>query len=88
MSPYANGSYTYMAEPAAAGYCELYGTGTWYDIYGLYGGDVRVFLYLENGNYVKMYDIVVTPDPASLNGTMVSFSYEIQTGGLTLFTSN
>ncbi|MCD4775086.1 MAG: hypothetical protein K8S15_03430 [Candidatus Aegiribacteria sp.] len=88
LSPFGNGNYTYMAEPDNAGYCELYGTGTWYDNYGLYGGDVRVFLYLENGHYVKMYDIVITPDPATANGTMVSFSYEIQTDGLTLFTSN
>ncbi len=85
---FGNGAETHMAEPAAAGYCELYPAGEWFVNYGLYTGDVRVFLYLENGHYVKMYNIVVTPDPATLNGTMVSFSYEIQTGGLTLFTSN
>ncbi|NOQ21309.1 MAG: hypothetical protein GQ565_01490 [Candidatus Aegiribacteria sp.] len=88
LSPYGNGNTTHMAEPAAAGYCELYGTGSWYPNYGLYAGDVRVFLHLQNGHYVKMYNIVVTPDPATTNGTMVSFSYEIQTDGLTLFTSN
>lgn len=88
LAPFGTGNYTWMAEPDNIGYCELYGTGTWYDNYGIYGGDVRVFLYLSNGHYVKMYDIVVTPDPASANGTMVSFSYEIQTNGLTLFSSN
>jgi len=83
---FGNGAETWMAEPDNAGYCELYGTGDWYYNYGLYAGDTSLFLYLENGNYVKMYDVVVTPDPDSQNGTMVSFSYQIQTGGLTLFT--
>jgi len=88
---FGNGNTTWMAEPVAAGYCEAFVTGgsapwSFYD-YGLYSGDVRVFLHLENGNYVKMYNIAVAADPASDHGTMVSFSYEIQTNGLTLFTS-
>lgn len=89
LAPFGNGNTTYMAEPPSSGYyCELYGTGTWYPNYGIYSGDVRVYLHLENGNYVKMYNMVVTPDSQSDHGTMLSFSYEIQTGGLTVFTDN
>ncbi|MCK4806099.1 MAG: hypothetical protein KAT09_00560 [Candidatus Aegiribacteria sp.] len=87
-APFGTGKTTYMAEPDNTGYCDLYPTGTWHSAYSLNAGDVRVFLYLENGHYVKMYNIVVTEDTETANGTKVSFSYEIQTGGLTLFTSN
>jgi len=78
-----------MHEPVQAGYCDIYPTGTWYsESYRLLTSDDRVFLYLYDGAYAKIYDLSVTPDPDTNNGTIVSFKYEIQTGGLTLFTSN
>lgn len=86
---YGNGRQTYMFEPENAGYCNVYGSGTWYsESYKLLAGDERVYLYLHTGDYVKIYDLNVQPDVTE-HGTTVSFSYEIQTlTGLTLFTSN
>lgn len=87
---FGNGSATWMADPSSTSstYCNAYPNGSWYYNYGLLTSDERVYCYLSNGNYAKMYDLSIAADPNSANGTMVSFSYEIQTGGLTLFTSN
>lgn len=53
---------------------------------------IFVELVYDNSNnaYAKMYDIQITAEPTSNNGTEVSFMYEYQnnTLGLTLFTSN
>ena len=86
---YGNGHQTYMYEPQHAGYCDVYGTGTWFgQSYQLYTSDERVFLYLYDGYYVKMYDLNIQSDVTE-HGTKVSFKYEIQNiSGLTLFTSN
>jgi hypothetical protein len=87
---YGNGHQTYFYEPQNAGYCPVYGSGTWYgQSYELYTSDDRVFCYLYDGLYAKIYDLDVQQDPDSQNGTMVSFSYEIQLlDGVTVFTDN
>lgn len=91
---FGNGKQTYMSEPDNNSYCEEYpGSGWFSESYRLYTDDERVYLSLpfnsgEYYHYVKMYNVVVAPDPATTNGTMVSFSYEYQTiKNLTLFTS-
>lgn len=85
---FGNGHQTYMQEPAQAGYCMVYPNGTWYgDDYQLFTSDDRVFCYLYDGLYAKIYDLEISPDPDSNNGTIVSFSYEIQLlDGVTVFT--
>ncbi len=91
---FGNGNQTYMYEPVNNSYCEEYSSGNWFgQSYELYTSDQRVFLArpINSGeyyHYVKMYNVVVAPDPATENGTMVSFSYEYQTiADLTLFSS-
>lgn len=85
---YGNGNPTYMQVPSQAGYCSEYPSGTWFgQDYQLYTTDDRVFCYLYDGLYAKIYDLEIAPDPDSNNGTMVSFSYEIQMlDGVTVFT--
>ena len=62
--------------------------------YELYTSDSAVFIELPyntgNSAYVKMYELQITAEPTSNNGTEVSFRYEYQpnTHGFTLFTSN
>jgi len=92
---YGNGRQSYMFEPAQAGYCDVWTTSTsgpsgpWFSqSYMLYTSDARVFVYLYDGYYAKIYNLSISADPNTANGTIVSFSYEIQTiAGLTLFTS-
>ena len=83
---YGNGNKTLMQEPTAATYCDP--TGTWYDqSYQLYTTDERVYCKLYDGYYAKIYDLAITPDSDSENGTEVSFSYEVQLiKRVTLFT--
>lgn len=91
---FGNGNPTYMADPAGAyGYCNQYGTGTWYESYQLYASDSAVFCALPFSGgevfYVKMVNLAIAPEPLSQNGTMVSFQYEYQTmADVTVFTSN
>jgi len=86
---YGNGHQSYMLESSQAGYCTAYPSGQWYgESFRLYTSDDRVFVYLYDGLYAKIYNLSITADPASAHGTIVSFSYEIQLiAGLTLFTS-
>lgn len=83
---YGNGNQTYMQEPIAAGYADP--NGTWFgESYRLFTTDDRVFCRLFDGLYAKIYNLSVTADPASANGTIVSFSYEIQLlDGVSVFT--
>lgn len=89
---YDNGNQSYFQEPVVWGNCDP--SGTWLnESYELYTSDSVVFVRLpfSNGNaYVKMYNLSVTADPNTANGTIVSFSYEYQphTLGLCVFTSN
>ena len=85
---YGNGNQTYIQIPDQAGYCNVYPNGTWYgQDFEIYTSDERLFCYLYDGLYAKIYNLEVAPDPDSPNGTMVSFSYEIQLlDGVTVFT--
>ncbi|MCD4706110.1 MAG: hypothetical protein K8S62_00035 [Candidatus Sabulitectum sp.] len=93
--PFGNGNQSYFQEPASGVYGSCDPDGTWLgSSYELYTSDHVVFIKLPfvggSNAYVKMYGLTVVPDPATANGTMVSFSYEYQPNdlGLTLFTSN
>lgn len=88
MPPFGNGNETFMSAPLAEGYCPEYPEGEWLTDYALSVSDNRVFLYLFDGSYVKMFDLVLFPDTAGEFGTGLSFEYEIQMNGLTLFTDN
>ncbi len=91
---FGNGNPTYMADPAGTyGYCNQYGTGSWYESYRLYESDSAVFCALPytGGDvvYVKMYGLAITPEQSSNNGTEVAFMYEYQPmANITVFTSN
>lgn len=87
------GNQSFFQKPVASGYCDP--NGTWYSTsYRLLATDSVVFVELpfnsSSSAYIKMYDLSVTPDPDSNNGTMVSFKYEYQSEvlGLTVFTSS
>lgn len=90
--PFASGSESHFQEAGSVfTYCDP--DGSWNETnLPLYTTDSVVFVKLpfESGNpaYVKMYGLTITPDPASDNGTSVSFSYEYQPVdyGFTLFT--
>lgn len=90
---FGNGKTCYFQEPGTTyGSCD---PNSWIpNSYILYTGDSVVFVKLpyDGGDnaYVKMYGLSVTADPATTNGTIVSFSYEYQPKelGLTVFTSN
>lgn len=86
---YGNGNPTSLSYGSSASYCDPVGSGGWNSSSAqVHTTTARMFCYLYDGLYAKMYNIVVAPDPDSNNGTMVSFSYEIQLiPGLTLFTS-
>lgn len=93
--PYGNGYTTYLTDPALTGYgwCNPYPGGTWWENYPLNPNDQAVFCALEFSGgdyiYVKMYNLVISPDPDSPRGTEVAFSYEYQTmPNITVFTSN
>lgn len=88
MPPFGSGNETFMAAPLTEGYCLEYPEGEWFTDYALTVNNRRVFLYLSDGSYVKMFDLVLFPDTSSTFGTSLSFVYEIQTEGLTLFTDN
>ncbi|MFO8184574.1 MAG: hypothetical protein R6U39_10435 [Candidatus Aegiribacteria sp.] len=88
MPPFGSGNVTFMAAPLAETYCLEYPEGEWYTDYPLTVNEGRVFLYLSDGSYVKMFDLVLLPDTSSTLGTSLDFRYEIQTEGLTLFTDN
>ncbi len=91
---FGNGNQAYFQVPAETGYGFCEPSGTWFnESYILYTSDSVVFVRLPfSGNtnaYVKMYNLSVTPDPNTDNGTIVSFSYEYQPDdrGLTVFSS-
>lgn len=95
---FATGIQSYFQEPVGNGYCELHGTGTWYNTsYELGSSDDVVFVALTDGSnningYAKMRGISVVGS-TTVHGTEVTFSYEIQVaqqgaGYLTVFTSS
>lgn len=90
---YGNGNQAYFQEPVTWGNCDP--NGVWLsESYELYTSDSVVFVKLPYNTgtnaYAKMYNLSVTEDPNTNNGTIVSFSYEYQSNdmGLTVFTSS
>lgn len=91
---FGNGNKTYFQEPQPGifVYCEP--DGDWIGTEYLPGSqDQVVFLKLPyvggSAAYVKVMALTIAPEPASVNGTMVSFRYEYQSQdlGLCLFTN-
>jgi len=87
--PFESGNETFLGFSTYTSYCPEYGSGGWQDSLEVDVDDRRVFLYLSDGSYVKMYDITLGSYPAgraNLAGTVITFSYEMQPGGLSVFT--
>ncbi len=90
---FGNGNECFFQTPASSAYGNCNPDSWTPNSYQLYTSDSVVFVKLpyasgENA-YAKIYNLSVTPDPATDNGTIVSFSYEYQPKelGLTVFTS-
>ena len=92
--PYGNGTQTNFQAPVSGMYGCCDPAGVWHSSsYELFTSDEVVFLQLPYAGgtyaYVKVCSLEVEPDPETVLGTMVSFTYEYQPNdlGLTLFTN-
>lgn len=93
---YGNGTTSWMHEADNSSYVEertssnVGAQGPWYSQdYRVFTTDDRVYISLEDGHYVKMYNLQITPNAATNRGTELSFRYEYQKlEGVTVFSSN